>query len=291
MIKAPHQPHSEEPELPTTTPGHSIHSFDEPTSSPQEVSGAPAVSVSSSSSHQVGVGDVLDEIVDNKRAELKKSNAFRDMLDSRDLSIICELKRKSPTVPDGFNVDVDDVFSDYAKVADAISVVTDKQYFGGNYELVTQARKTGLPVLRKDFIIDPLQVAEVATDALLLIARIVPEEQLQNLVDLCLLINIEPVVEIHDAEDLAKALKTSANVIAVNTRNLQTQTIDQTSAYDLLDAVPGEYTKLLFSGIKSHDDVAQAVSHGVKAVLVGTSILESENRVEFVKKLRGGGDE
>ncbi len=232
---------------------------------------------------------ILDDIVINKKRELADMprHRFRQMLERPGMSLVCELKFKSPTHPEPFIDDAASVFDDYKTAGvDAISVVTDETYFGGNVGLVTQARATGLPVLRKDFILRPRQITEVATDALLLIARILSPKELYQLVNLCLELDIEPVVEIHAEEELESALESGAEVIAVNSRDLQAQKIDLEVGLALLDKIPDDRLKMFFSGITSRDELLKVKSHRARGVLIGTSILTSGDRVNKIHELK-----
>ncbi len=232
---------------------------------------------------------ILDEIVEHTKATLSRTatNRFNVLFSNQNCVLVCELKMKSPSHPSPFLDDIDTVLRDYMSGGvDAISVVTEQQYFGGDTQMVQEARISNLPVLRKDFILEARQIAEVQADAILLIARIVSQETLKELVEICLKLNVEPVVEIHDDADLQSALDSSANTIAVNARDLQTQKINQSKALELLLKIPGNRTKLLFSGITTPEDIVNAREHGAQGVLVGTAALEATNIVQFVHSLK-----
>lgn len=212
---------------------------------------------------------------------------FRAMLTRPGISLVCELKINSPSHPEPFTDNPKSVLEDYKKAAvDAISVVTDKQFFGGSAELVTQARATGLPVLRKDFVLKERQITEVKTDALLLIARILPPKRLKRLVGLCMELDIEPVVEIHGEAELAAALSSGAKVIAVNSRDLQTQSINLEAGLELLEKIPPDRLKMFFSGIDTADDLGRVRQAAADGVLVGTSVLIADDRISKIKELK-----
>ncbi len=232
---------------------------------------------------------ILDDIVANKRRELaaRPQQHFRRMLEKPGLSLVCELKLKSPTHPEPFVDDVQAVLDDYKKAgADAISVVTDESYFGGGVALVAQAQATGLPVLRKDFILNPVQITEVAADALLLIARILSPAELKHLTELCLQLGVEPVVEIHSDNELQAALTTEAQIIAVNSRDLQAQKIDLETGLALLDKIPNDRLKMFFSGMHEPADIVRVKARGAHGVLIGTSVLMAKDRLSKIKELR-----
>ena len=228
---------------------------------------------------------ILGMIVKQTRAEIaaQPREKFYSAISAHRTSLICELKMKSPTHPLPFTTAPQEVFNGYLTAdIDAISVVTNTHFFGGSIDLVSQARTTGLPVLRKDFIIDPRQIAEVKTDAILLIARIVSLKSLVQLVDICRHLDIEPVVEVNSPADLENALLTSTRVIAVNSRDLQKQTIDIPQAVALMDAIPTHYKKLFFSGIRTPEDVKHVRTAHPDGILVGTSVLEANDRQKLI---------
>ena len=232
---------------------------------------------------------MLDDIIANKKRKLLETpkGRFRRMLEEPEMSLVCELKLTSPTHPKPFTDNPKSVFAGYkAAGVDAISAVTDQKYFGGSIDLVTQARATGLPVLRKDFVLEPRQITEVHTDALLLIARILSVAKLKQLASLCLELDIEPVVEIHSEEELKVALASDAKVIAVNSRDLQIQKIDIGAGLRLLDKVPRDLLTMFFSGVASQADILQVKAHRANGVLIGTSILTSNNRVNKIHDLK-----
>src|SRR6266700_1535424 len=123
-----------------------------------------------------------------------------------------------------------------------ISIITEKHYFKGDISFISKVKENvSLPVLQKDFIIDPVQIyeaKEAGADALLLISRLVTERQLQKFVSLCFSLGIEPVVEINNEEDLKKTITTKTNIIAVNARDLDTFIVDIEKACLLMQEIP-----------------------------------------------------
>jgi len=232
---------------------------------------------------------ILDDIVSAKQRSLNSSGRFVDVIqDSPGIELICELKLKSPTHSQPFVDDYNSVLRDYKSAGvKLMSVVTDGPYFGGELGMVTQARSEGFLVLRKDFIIEPSQIAEVYADALLLIARILEPSKLKELVAICQSVNIEPVVEIHSEDELNSAQESGARVIAVNTRDLDKQEISFNKGLALLAKINDSHIKLLFSGINSNHQVKQAQQAGADAVLVGTSVLTAGDRIAKIAEIRG----
>lgn len=232
---------------------------------------------------------ILDEIVQSKAKTIPQNGRFKALFsDSDKLVLICELKIKSPTHPEPFTDNYSSVLDDYLEAnVKAMSVVTEPDYFGGSTDMVSAAKTKGFAVLRKDFVTEPTQIAEVYSDALLLIARIVSPQKLNELTNACISVGIEPVIEVHSKQEIEAAYNTNASIIAVNTRDLDKQQIDFGNGLDLLSQIDSRYTKLLFSGIDSKQQIHQAVQAGADGVLVGTSVLSADDRVAKVKELKG----
>ncbi len=241
----------------------------------------------------------LQEILTKKREALKKrkksSKAFIRALKNPkkgSIAIIAEIKLASPT--EKFLGKPDDIQRrareyELAKV-DCISIVTEKHFFAGDPKYVKEIKDVvSLPVLQKDFILDPDQVYEAKNgyaDAVLLIAKILSKEGLIKLVNLAIEIGIEPVVEINSEDDLKKAQASKTRIIAVNARDLDTFEISIHKACELLRIVPTSYIKLGFSGISQKSDVEKYKRNGAKAVLIGTSLMKTENIKEFIDRIR-----
>ena len=233
---------------------------------------------------------MLDTIVAQTRADLaaRPQALFYKTVCQPKASLICEVKLKSPTHPQPFTNNPQRLFNTYkAAGVNAISVVTNGPFFGGSTHLVTQATATGLPVLRKDFIVEPRQINEVHTDALLLITSIVSPQLLAQLVDICRQLDIEPVVEVNSEADLTSALSTRARVIAVNSRNLQSQVINIPAAISLMQKIPPTHKRLFFSGITSPQDITRIQACRPNGLLIGTSVLTSHNRQQLITSFKG----
>jgi indole-3-glycerol phosphate synthase len=174
--------------------------------------------------------------------------------------------------------------------ADAISLITEKNFFKGDIAFVSKVKKhVSVPVLQKDFVIDRTQIYEAkkaGSDALLLIARLVDAAELNKFVLLCFSLGIEPVVEINNEEDLEKALCTQTNIIAVNARDLETFVVDVVTACMLIEKIPENFIKLGFSGIKSHKEVLLYKESGVAGVLTGTSLMKTKKIKDFIESLQ-----
>lgn len=224
--------------------------------------------------------------------EKSKSEGSRFVEAFKEFGIIAEIKFKSPSA--GILADKSKVseFANKYKLggARAISIITEKYFFDGDISFITEVKKiTGLPVLQKDFVVDKYQILESkksGADAVLLIAKIVTQEELMRFVELCFEVGIEPVVEINDEEDLKKALKTRTRIIAVNARNLDTFKINLSKACKLIEKIPNEYLKLGFSGVNSRDEVLKYRSCGAKGVLIGTQLMRAEDKKRFLEDLK-----
>ena len=210
----------------------------------------------------------------------------------KDITLIAEIKLASPSEGDlGSKKTILKRVKAYEKAdADAISLVVEKHFFNGDIKLIDQIKKnTNLPILMKDFIIDTYQIAEgikSGADAVLLIARIVGNKKLSELVQYAIGLGIEPVVEIDSLEHIERAIDSKPYIIAVNARDLDTFEVDVDRASEILKQVPDKFIKLGFSGIKSSQEVQKYREAGAKGVLVGTSLMKAKNIKDFILSLR-----
>src|SRR3990167_6940976 len=202
----------------------------------------------------------------------------------KDITLIAEIKLASPSEGDLGSK------KNEKGEGDAISLVVEKHFFNGDIKLIDQIKKnTNLPILMKDFIIDTYQIAEgikSGADAVLLIARIVGNKKLSELVQYAIGLGIEPVVEIDSLEHIERAIDSKPYIIAVNARDLDTFEVDVDRASEILKQVPDKFIKLGFSGIKSSQEVQKYREAGAKGVLVGTSLMKAKNIKDFILSLR-----
>ena len=242
----------------------------------------------------------LVEILEEKRQEmarLKKGRHpfpadhfsgdvrdFKKALTSNDgIDLIAEIKFGSPSA--GIireKSDPLDIGRAYEEAgAAAISLLTDKKFFKGdlkNLALLKQA--VSLPILRKDFIIDEIQITESArfgADAVLLIARILSVEQLKRLLDASREYGIESLTEIHDKMDLEKALKCDAQIIGINNRDLDTFEINTNITLELTPLIPPDRVVISESGIRSSRDIQVLNGLNIQAVLVGSALMGADD--------------
>jgi len=226
----------------------------------------------------------ITDLVDSKRL-LKGVRPFKDAISgSGRVNVIAEIKKKAPSRKKMFFkvLDVGRLAETYAKGgAKAISVLTDRKYFGGDVAHISMVRKVvNLPVLRKDFIIDEYQVYEsryFGADAILLIARILTKEQIKSFMHLAKRIGMESVVEVHDEKDLEKAILADAKIIGINNRDLDTFKVDIQNTFRLASRMPKEIIKVCESGVKNSEEMAKLKNMGVNAVLIGGAFLEAED--------------
>lgn len=242
---------------------------------------------------------VLARIVRDKREELIGTLARAETLEARaasaapprdfaaalggdgGVSVIAEVKRRSPGAGE-IRPDLDP-----ARLAEAyerggaaaLSVLTDLKHFGGTLDDLGAARAaTALPALRKDFVLDPVQVVEAragSADAVLLIVRILSDEALRRLLAEATSHGMAALVETHDEGELERALSAGARIVGINNRDLATFTVDLDTTLRLRERVPDDVVVVSESGIRGPKDVARLAAAGVHAVLVGESLLVS----------------
>lgn len=208
--------------------------------------------------------------------------------------IIAEIKRASPSK--GIiraDLDAGTQARKYEQGgAVAISVLTDRDYFRGSIDDLKQARKSAcLPVLRKDFLVDPYQFYEAAVigaDAVLLIVRLLSPEQLTDYLQLCAELALDPLVEIHDDADLEVATKAGAQLIGINNRDLSTFNTDISVATRLVEKLQPDQIPIAASGISSRDDIVRTRQAGIRNFLIGESLARAEDTVGFLRELVSG---
>ena len=165
--------------------------------------------------------------------------------------------------------------------AAAISLLTDKRFFSGDLNDLPRLKgAVSLPILRKDFIIDEIQIRESfskGADAVLLIARILSKEQLKKLLHTCQELGLAALTEVHDRHDLEKAIDCGAGIIGINNRNLDTLEVDLRTTLELAPLVPDKPVIISESGIKNGEDLQSLRRAGIHAVLVGTCLMKSED--------------
>lgn len=238
------------------------------------------------------VPDVRRRLAERKasvrQAELEEMSppsvrpSFAEALRSPGISVIAEVKRLSPSKgPLRPDLDVASLVAAYqAGGAAAVSVLTESDHFGGSLDdLREAASSTRLPLLRKDFIIDPYQVHEArafGASAVLLIAALLDDQAMRRLSALSGELGLDVLLEVHDRRDMARALRLEDVIIGINNRDLRTFDVSLETSVHLADLVTAGTLLVSESGIKDRADVERLASAGVDAVLVGESLLREQ---------------
>lgn len=211
------------------------------------------------------------------------------------MAVISEIKRRSPSKGDlDPGLDPTVVASQYeAGGAACLSVLTDREFFGGSPEDLQAARGAcSLPVLRKDFTVSRADVCDarlMGADAVLLIVAALTDAELAELLALARQLSLTPLVEVHDADELARAFGAGATVIGVNQRNLKTFEVDHDLAVALAATFPAGVVSVAESGIRHAEDAGRLAAAGYDAVLVGETLVRSGDRRAAVAELVSAG--
>src|SRR4051794_38488543 len=244
----------------------------------------------------------LDEILRVKRGEIERlrprreefrraallRNDFRGFglalqREEKKLALIAEIKKASPSA--GVIVESFDpvaIAKNYARAGvDAISVLTDERFFQGHLDYLNAVRAVvPQPLLRKDFILDSLQIMEAAAagaDAILLIVAALNQEDLTALLETAALYQLDVLVEVHTLAELDRALETDAKIIGINNRNLATFEVDLSVTETLSEQVPNDIVLVSESGIRTAEDLARIKACGVDAVLIGEALMRGQS--------------
>jgi indole-3-glycerol phosphate synthase len=258
--------------------------------------------------------DILEKIIEDKRreVELKKSiipvsqlensvlfnsrtHSLSKLLQNSSSGIIAEHKRKSPskqTINSSFTVE--EVVKGYQNAGVCgISVLTDMKYFGGSLDDLLLARASvTIPLLRKEFIIDEYQLIEAkahGADVILLIAAVLTRQEIKYLSEFAQSLGLEVLLEVHNEEELQKAIMPSLNMIGVNNRNLKTFEVSLSYSKELASLIPNEFVKISESGISNVEAVKELQQFGYQGFLIGENFMKTDNAgfavSEFIKQL------
>lgn len=209
-------------------------------------------------------------------------------------ALIAEVKKASPS-KGLIRADFDPAAHARAYAAGGaacLSVLTDAPFFQGHRDYLVQARAAcELPVLRKDFMVDPWQVAEaraMGADAILLIVAAIDDAQLAEIEAAALDLGMDVLIEVHDDAELERALRLQSTLIGVNNRDLKTFDVDPQHAWQLAARVPAGYTVVSESGIATHADLQAAAEHGIRSFLVGESLMRQADIEAATRALLNG---
>ncbi|WP_420378961.1 indole-3-glycerol phosphate synthase TrpC [Gilvibacter sp.] len=222
--------------------------------------------------------------------------SLKSALNESSTGIIAEFKRRSPSKPSiNFKAQVSEVASEYqAAGISGMSVLTNGPFFGGSLEDLSQARASAnMPLLRKEFVIDPYQITEAkahGADVILLIAACLEPARLRMLAKKTKSLGMEVLLEVHNEAELQANLIPEVDLIGVNNRNLKTFTVNVQTSLDLLQQIPQEFTPISESGLSDPKTVAMLGQAGFKGFLMGEHFMRSENPGEaaaaFVNALK-----
>jgi indole-3-glycerol phosphate synthase len=228
------------------------------------------------------------------RERKRETGAFARAIATPGISLIAEIKRASPSKGDiRPDLDVAETVRTYERAgARAISVLTEERHFHGSLGDLRMARATtGLPLLRKDFIIDDYQIWEAAAngaDAVLLIVAALDDEQLERLLAEAGRAGLDALVEVHDRAEAARATDAGAGLIGINNRNLATFKVNLDTTFDVLKSVAEEVLVVSESGIGKHEDIVRLEGAGVDAVLVGETLVRARDTEAKIRELFSG---
>lgn len=257
---------------------------------------------------------ILDQIVEKKQISLarKKQNISLDEIEQMakqlkrtplnfsaaltkepTVAVIAEVKKASPSkglIRPDFNPLF--IAQQYEQAGvEAISVLTEEDFFQGNPAFLRQIRQQqSLPLLRKDFIIDPYQIYEayvLGADAILLIAAILEDQHLSSYLTLAEQLGMQCLVETHNESELRRVLTSGAKIIGINNRNLYTFEENLKTTQQLRALIPADKTVVSESGIRTPEDLRYLESFGIDAVLIGEAFMRADNIPAAVKRMRG----
>jgi len=217
----------------------------------------------------------------------KVTNSLRQALvHKEDVAVICEFKPASPSMGDISSSSLEDALAVFEKSgASAVSILTEEKYFKGSLDNLRCAKNiTKLPIIRKDFIIDDYQIYQAkmaGANGVLLMSGIYPD--MAGGISLCRELELDPLVECRNREDISSSLDAGADILGINNRNFQNFEVDLKTTEKLARYVPQEALLVSESGIKSPEDAIRLSQHGVDALLVGTSIMGVDGKLGMLK--------
>ena len=239
----------------------------------------------------ISLDDLKNEV---SLMEITDDFPFKKALSGDDIAIIAEVKKASPSkglIAEDF--DHLKIAKDYEEAgASAISVLTEPYFFMGSDDYLKEiAENVSIPVLRKDFIVDEYMIWEakaLGASAILLIVSILDVVQLKKYLDLAHDLGLSAIVETHDGDEIMRALTVGAEIIGVNNRNLNDFTVDIDNSINLRRCVSGDVIFISESGIKTKEDVTRLKENDVDAVLIGETLMKSDDKKAMISELKNG---
>jgi indole-3-glycerol phosphate synthase len=230
--------------------------------------------------------------IQERAAAAGPARGLRAALAGPAISLVAEIKRATPSLGDiAAGLDAGSTAHAYARGgASALSVLTEPEFFKGSLEDLHRAASAGLPVLRKDFVVDPYQVFEAraaGADAVLVIVRIAPGRLLDELFAAARLLRMDVLAEVYDENDLDRAVDAGARLIGINHRDLATFEVDRGRTAKLAPMVPPGVPVVAFSGVSTRAEVVAMADAGASAVLVGESLVRAADPEAKVRELLG----
>lgn len=259
--------------------------------------------------------DILERIAADKRIQVEKEKeeisllqmkeralatkstlpnfAFEQAVRNKNMAFICEVKKASPSkglIAEKFPYV--EIAKEYEKAgADCLSVLTEPKYFLGSDQYLQEIRKeVAIPILRKDFTVDVYQIYQakvIGANAVLLICALLEESFLTECIGICQELGLTALVEAHDENEIAMAVRAGAGVIGVNNRNLKDFTVDIHNSTRLRACAPEGTLFVAESGIQTREDVAAFEEQKVNAVLIGETLMRAPDKVQKLAELRG----
>lgn len=219
---------------------------------------------------------------------------FKKALSEEGMSIIAEVKKASPSkglIAEDF--DYIAIAKDYEQAgASAISVLTEPFFFMGSDDYLSEiAQNVSIPILRKDFVVDEYMIWEaklLGASAILLIVSVLDIVQLKKYLDLAHYLGLSAIVEVHDGDEIRKAMIVGAEIIGVNNRNLKDFTVDIENSINLRRCVSGDVIFISESGIKTKEDISKLNENNVDAVLIGETLMKSNDKMSMISELKNG---
>ncbi len=235
----------------------------------------------------------IAELKQNAKKMQKGDFPFEKVLKKDPIAFICEIKKASPSkgiIAEDFPYL--EIAKEYESAgADAISVLTEPDFFLGDIKYLEEiASSVNIPILRKDFIIDEIQIYESkikGASAILLICSVLDDKVLDSFIKVADNLGLSCLVEAHNEEEITKAIKAKARIIGINNRDLKTFNVDITNAIKHRNLIPDDILFVSESGIKTYNQIKSLTENKVNAVLIGEVLMKAKDRKSELNKLRG----